>query len=378
MQADILFKNAEIFDPDTLDIKRGELAVTGTDISAKGEKLSCEAKKEIDLKGNILSPGFIDHHCHVFPVSSVLGISPDLFFSLGCTAVVDAGSSGFANFKAFANAAAYNMMDVYAYLNAASYGQVILDCPEDFRSVKIHADAIKEVVKQYPNRIRGIKMRFDKSCALDEDNKSLQFCANLAHSLNLPLCVHVTNHGSTFVKILDPLEKGDVVCHVYQNLGETILDDSGKVRKELIDARNRGVIFDAADEYVNFSFDVLKPAVEQGFYPDIIASDLTTLSAFNNHVYGLPLQISKYLALGMDLPKVLNCVTKAPAEAIGLYGQIGSLKVGAKADLTICKLEDHDFTFKSYDHAFVKGEKLIKVLATLKHGALRFASFDYY
>ena len=117
---------------------------------------------------------------------------------------------------------------------------------------------------------------------------------------------NVTNHGSTFVKILDPLEKGDVVCHVYQNMGQTILDDSGKVRKELIDARNRGVIFDAADEYVNFSFDVLKPAVEQGFYPDIIASDLTTLSAFNNHVYGLPLQISKYLALGMSLPKVLN------------------------------------------------------------------------
>ena len=84
MQADLLFKNAEIFDPDTLEIKRGELAVTGTVISGKGEKLDCQAKKEIDLKGNILSPGFIEHHCHVFPVSSVLGISPDLFFSLGC------------------------------------------------------------------------------------------------------------------------------------------------------------------------------------------------------------------------------------------------------------------------------------------------------
>ena len=47
MQADILFKNAEIFDPDTLDIKRGELAVTGTVISAKGEKLSCEAKRKL-------------------------------------------------------------------------------------------------------------------------------------------------------------------------------------------------------------------------------------------------------------------------------------------------------------------------------------------
>ena len=161
-------------------------------------------------------------------------------------------------------------------------------------------------------------------------------------------------------------------------MGQTILDDSGKVRRELIDARKRGVIFDAADEYVNFSFDVLKPAVNQGFYPDIIASDLTTISAFNNHVYGLPLQISKYLALGMDLPYVLNCVTKAPAEAIGLYGQIGSLKVGAKADLTICRLEDHAFTFKSYDHTFVKGEKLIKVLATFKRGSLRFASFDFY
>lgn len=378
MQADLLFKNARIFDPDTSSLFDGQLAVTGGVISAKGVKLDCQAKKEIDLRGNILSPGFIEHHCHVFLSSSVLGISPDLFFSLGCTCVVDAGSAGFANFKAFANAAAYNMMDVYAYLNAASYGQVVMDCPEDFRSVKIHADAIKETVTRYPGMIRGIKMRFDQNCALDEDNKSLEFCADLAHSLNLPLCVHITNHGSTFAKILAPLEKGDVVCHVYQNIGQTLLDDNGKVRDELWAARKRGVIFDAADEYVNFSFDVLKPAVAQGFTPDIIASDLTTISAFNDHVYGLPLQLSKYLSLGMDLAQVLNCVTKAPAKALGLYGKVGSLKVGAPADLTVCKLEDHEFIFKSYDHACSKGNKLIKVLAAFKRGALRYAAFDYY
>ena len=58
MQADLLFKNAEIFDPDTLEIKRGELAVTGTVISGKGEKLDCQAKKEIDLKGNIFKGPF--------------------------------------------------------------------------------------------------------------------------------------------------------------------------------------------------------------------------------------------------------------------------------------------------------------------------------
>lgn len=378
MQADLLFKNARIFDPDISALFDGQLAVTGGVISAKAKQLDCQAKKEIDLRGNILSPGFIDHHCHVFSSSSVLGISPDLFFSLGCTSVVDAGSSGFANFKAFANAAAYNMMDVYAYLNASSCGQIVIDCPEDFRIIKIHADAIKETVSRYPGIIRGIKMRFDQNCAIDEDNKSLEFCADLAHSLNLPLCVHITNHGSTFVKILAPLEKGDVVCHVYQNIGQTLLDESGKVRDELWAARERGIFFDAADEYVNFSFDILKPAIAQGFIPDIISSDLSTISAFNNHVYGLPLQLSKYLSLGMRLEQVLNCVTKAPAKTLGLYGEIGSLKVGALADLTVCKLEEHEFIFKSYDHALNKGDKLLKVLATFKRGALRYAAFDYY
>lgn len=66
MQADLLFKNAKIFDPDTSALFDGQLAVTDGVISAKGTKLDCQAKKEIDLRGNILSPGFIDHHCHVF------------------------------------------------------------------------------------------------------------------------------------------------------------------------------------------------------------------------------------------------------------------------------------------------------------------------
>ena len=378
MQADLLFKNARIFDPDTSALFDGQVAVAGGVISAKGKQLDCQAKKEIDLRGNILSPGFIDHHCHVFSSGSVLGLSPDLFFSLGCTSVVDAGSAGFSNFKAFANAAAYNMMNVYSYLNAASYGQVVIDCPEDFRSVKIHAEAIKEIVSRYSGMIRGIKMRFDQNCAIDKGNKSLEFCADLAHSLNVPLCVHITNHGSTFTKILAPLEKGDVVCHVYQNIGQTLLDENGKVRDELMAARERGIIFDSADEYVNFSFDVLRPAIAQGFFPDIISSDLSTISVFNNHVYGLPLQLSKYLNLGMALEQVLNCATKAPAKALGLYGEIGSLKIGAPADLTVCKLEDHEFIFKSYDHGLNKGDKLIKVLATFKSGALRYASFDYY
>ncbi len=378
MQADLLFKNAKIFDPDTSALFDGQLAVTDGVISAKGTKLDCQAKKEIDLRGNILSPGFIDHHCHVFLGGSILGLSPDLFFSMGCTTVVDAGSAGFANFKAFANANSYNMMSVYAYLNAASCGQVVIDCPEDFRRIKIHSFSIKEIVTKYSGLIRGIKMRFDQNCALDEDNKSLEFCADLAHSLNLPLCVHITNHGSTFSKILAPLEKGDVVCHVYQNIGQTLLDENGKVREELWAARERGIIFDAADEYVNFSFDILKPSIAQGFSPDIISSDLSTISAFNNHVYGLPLQLSKYLSIGMELEQVLSCVTKAPAKALGLYSEIGSLKIGAQADLTVCKLEDHEFIFKSYDHVLNKGDKLIKILATFKRGALRYASFDYY
>jgi dihydroorotase len=54
--------------------------------------------------------------------------------------------------------------------------------------------------------------------------------------------------------------------------------------------------------------------------------------------------MAKLLWLGMPLADVLAAVTTRPAAALGRFGELGTLAVGAVADLTVLELADepHD------------------------------------
>src|SRR5262249_4871669 len=81
-------------------------------------------------------------------------------------------------------------------------------------------------------------------------------------------------------------------------------------------------------------FTIAEPAAAAGFWPDVISTDLHSLSAAGPMV-DLPTTMAKLLWLGMPLPDVLAAVTTRPAAALGRADSIGTLEVGAEADLTL-------------------------------------------
>ena len=106
---------------------------------------------------------------------------------------------------------------------------------------------------------------------------------------------------------------------------------------------------------MNFSIDVCRKSLEQGFYPDIIASDWTgDKYNMSNTAKNLPFVMTKYLELGMPLKEVLRCVTETPAKVMNMEGKIGTLKPGAFADVAIFKMIDKKAIHKavSYTHLF--------------------------
>ena len=90
----------------------------------------------------------------------------------------------------------------------------------------------------------------------------------------------------------------------------------------VLKARERGVIFDAANGKGNFGLKAAKRALAAGFLPDVISTDLT-VDKFNMPPYAknLPLVISKYLALGLDFNTIIRAVTETPARLMGLEGR---------------------------------------------------------
>ena len=172
--------------------------------------------------------------------------------------------------------------------------------------------------------------------------------------------------------------KGDTYCHCYQGKGYTILNSDNNVCKEAWDARERGVIFDAANGVNNFSSYVARHAIADGFLPDTISSD-NSAHSFNLgvHVKNLPFIMSKYLALGMNLYDVIRCTTENAAKTFNQEGKIGTLQAGAYADIAILKLVNKKQVFadsENSEESTVIGQQILVPQMTVINGMVAYRS----
>jgi dihydroorotase len=84
-----------------------------------------------------------------------------------------------------------------------------------------------------------------------------------------------------------------------------------------------------------------------GLPPDVISSDIHQMSV-QGPMFDLPNTLAKFLALGMSLEDVLERATVRPARAMN-RPELGTLKVGAPADVALFRLREGSFTY--YDVA---------------------------
>jgi len=143
-----------------------------------------------------------------------------------------------------------------------------------------------------------------------------------------------------------------------------------EILREVRDAQKAGVIFDCAHGRMHFTFPFVRMALDQGFMPDTIATDLSIPSATRGPVFDLPTTMSKFLNLGVSLDEVFRCVTTNPARAIGEGERLGTLKPGAVADVAVFSLERGQFDFVDTDQNHMTGEQKLVTQLTLKDGRI--------
>ena len=378
MKVDTLILGGRLFDPAKGIDRIGDLAINeGKIVSIENERPTADIV--IDAKDLYVMPGFIDLHTHLFSTGSGFGANADLLFPGGTTTAVDMGSAGCANFEAMLQSSlATRQMRSFAFLNVSPVGQTGYTVNEPLTDGVLRQPKTKELIKKYPDIIRGLKVRVSKQIVGELGIHPLVTSLELAEENNLPLCVHTTNPPVGQDEIAGMLREGDLFSHVYHGTGNTILDENGKVLPGMWEAKNRGVLFDVGNGRVNFDFDVAKAAIEQGFFPDTITTDATpktlnTSSAMKN----LPFTLSKFMAMGMSLQQVIATVTGTPAKILGQEGTIGTLAPGAYADVTIVKCIDKEVVFQDSKGNKLTGYQLLVPYVTIANGSITYCRTEF-
>ena len=376
---DVLIKNGNVIDPDDRKISKRSIAIRNGKIVDYDPDVIYNVKDEIDAEGYYVSPGWVDSHVHVFKEGTEPGFDADLnLIPMGITSAIDGGSSGVGNWPIFKRNVVDNCyLNIFYSVNVSTSGQITESYPENVDPRYFDEEGLRRIFQADPIHARGLKLRYGEEVVEPFGPIVLDKTIELAEKLKCSITLHVTNAASTMEDIVNKLRPGDVVCHIYQGKQNTIIDEDGKINKAVFNARKRGVYFDSADARINHCYRVIYPAIEQGFYPDIISTDITKNGLFNNMLWGLPVVLSKWLNLGLPLMDVVTACTFSPAKIHKLPWGIGTLTSGANCNVTIFSVEDRPFHLKNRMGEEFDGEKMIMPQATIVNGNLRFKSLYF-
>ncbi|EMA8632071.1 amidohydrolase/deacetylase family metallohydrolase [Cronobacter sakazakii] len=360
---DLILRQARLVDDTLADIaiKDGKIAALGS--------VTGEARATRDLNGEYyVSPGWIDLHVHCYPKSPIYHDEPDAVgVSTGVTTVVDAGSTGANDIDDFYALTRGVATEVLALLNVSKVGLIAQNELADMAN--IDAAAAREAIARHPDFIVGLKARMSSSVVGENGIAPLERAKAIQQENgHLPLMVHIGNGPPPLDEIAARLSQGDIITHCFNGKPNRILTPQGQLRASVSDALGRGVRLDVGHGSASFSFEVARQAIALGILPHTISSDIYCRNRINGPVRSLAHVMSKFLAIGLSLPQVIDCVTLHAAQALRLAHK-GRMTPGADADMTIFDLRRQPALFTDADEKTLHGDYLLVPLAAVRAGA---------
>jgi dihydroorotase len=375
-QFDLLIKNGHVIDPRNGIDSVMDVAVTGAKIARVAGNIDpAQARRVADATGLHVVPGLIDIHAHVF-----FGTEKDAYLSNGDTAVqpdshsfrsgqttlVDVGGAGWRNFPQFKEQVIDRARTrVLSFINIVGSGMKGGPVEQNLADMDARLTAMR--IREHPGVIVGIKVAHYSGPEWDPVTRAVA----AGRETNVPVMVDFGVHTPPLPLedlLLKHLRPGDILTHTYAHVAGRIpiVDESGKVRPYVWEARKRGVIFDAGHGGGSFLFRQAVPALKQGFPPDVISTDLHTGST-NTGMKDILNTMSKFLNMGMTLQDVIKANSSKAAEVIK-RPDLGHLSVGAEADVAVLNLRRGTFGFIDVSGGKLVGDQKLECELTVKGG----------
>lgn len=373
-QYDLLLKGGTMVDPGGPQSGPLDVAVAGGKIAAVAARIpESAAGQVINVAGKLVTPGLIDIHGHFYRGGFIGGVDADkLCLPHGVTTVVDAGSSGWANFAGLRDfVMAQSRSRILAFLHIGGIGISTLPFVGELWDLSfIDEERTARVVSRNSDRIVGIKVRISHDATGARNAlPALQRARAAADKAGTRIMAHVGGSPLPLREILALLHPGYIVTHIFNGHENNMLDWDRKVLPEVRAARERGVVLDVGMATEHMDFQVARAALSQGLLPDTLSTDLFAAPR-GVPCYGLLDVMSIFLALGVKLEDAVRMTTCNAAQAIGRGDELGSLKVGAEADVAVLGLAQGSFSYRDWRHQELKAAQRLEAVLTLRQGQL--------
>jgi dihydroorotase len=370
---DLLLKGGEVIDPSQDLHRRGDVAFREGRVAAIEPDIAASTAGEvIDVSGYLVTPGLIDIHGHFFYRGWPGAVDPDTAcLPSGVTTGVDAGSTGWGNYQALKT----YILDpsdtqLYAFVHLAATGLTSLTARigELQNLAFAQIDQAIQCIDENRGDVLGIKVRIDHR-ATGEANAlpALEMAREVANATRSKMMVHVSGTPMPLVRIFDLMRPGDIATHILNGYAHNILDGNGRIRPEVREARERGIILDVGHAGVHFDLNVGRAAVSQSFWPNTLSTDIHHPPP-GRVVYDLLGVMSTFLALEMPLDAVIASVTANAAAAIDQSGELGTLRVGSIGDAAVLHLQEGAYTFVDAAQNQVQASQRLTSVLTVKDG----------
>ena len=376
MKYDLLIRDGEVID--AVAGLRGRMDVgiaAGKIVEVAAGLREADAHRTISAKDRLVTPGLVDVHAHVFVNSSDMGENTDRFCnSSGVTTVCDAGSAGSANFAGLrlvvdkavrTRTRAFVNLSAIGICGTARSGELAHFPYAD-------PEGCVRTIAENRDLAIGVKLRYGPGIVWEYTAEPVKMARQAADAAGVPLMIHITGTPLPLPEILVHMKPGDIVTHCFHGHEHGIMGpEKQMVLKEVVEAQRHGIIFDCAHgRGGHFNFPLIEKALDQGFLPDTISTDLTFTTATRGPVFDLATTMSKLLHFGASVDEVVLRATARPSKIAGLEGVVGTLRPGANADVAILELRDGNFEFRDTDGNTVTGKRRILAQLTLKDGRI--------
>ncbi|MET4635179.1 amidohydrolase/deacetylase family metallohydrolase [Kaistia defluvii] len=363
MPFDLVLQKGRVIDPSQGIDRITDVAFADGKVAAIGDGLDAAGADIRDVSGRIVTPGLIDLHTHVYWGGTSLGVDAEAYARQSAvTTSVDTGSAGPGNFPGFRkHVIEPSEVRILAYLHVSFAGiyafsnRIMVGESHDMRLMAAQ-DAV-EVADANRDVVVGIKVRIGRHASGDSGIAPLDIALQVSDELGMPMMVHIDEPPPSYEAVVDRLRPGDVLTHCFRPFPNAPITGKGKIKPEVIAARERGVIFDIGHGMGSFSWKTARAMLEQGFAPDTISSDVHAL-CIEGPAFDQVTTMSKFLHLGMPLNEVVAASTLNAAKALA-RPELGTLKPGSPGDASILSIRNGAFPLEDSRNGIVTAEERI-------------------